>query len=272
MSSRLGFRMRSRLAHVRLCLIALSTLILCVNLALSQSAQTGERQTGVLRLRVRVKLGETTRGLARKRFFLLKGSLEQNREALETAANATVVSRDCYYSKLGVSQALLNWLKENDCESVYCKEIEDTEVAGPKAVPEFSAAMDLSEKEFGNRALARKWLTTNLPDKVRNGFYRDRQASLRDVLKKAEALSGSTVLSVMTDRNGTAYFTDLEPGTYVLSNLISTELGQSSVVWNCEVSVKRGDIATEKPYLVSNRNDRNVKCVGVEKPLPACDK
>jgi len=42
------------------------------------------------------------------------------------------------------------------------------------------------------------------------------------------------------------------------------------VTWNCEVQVKPGDLATEKPYMVSNRKDRNVKCVGVEKPKPVC--
>ena len=76
----------------------------------------------------------------------------------------------------------------------------------------------------------------------------------------------------MTDRNGTAYFTDLVPGTYVLSGLIPIELDQTSVSWNCEVQIKPGDIATEKPYLVSNTKDRNVKCVAVEKPLPSCEK
>jgi hypothetical protein len=219
-----------------------------------------------------VKAGESTRGLSRKRFFLIKGSLEQNHQSLETAAKTTVLSRDCYFSNIGASQALINWLRENDCESVYCKEIEETDVSGAKAIPEFSTAMSAVEKEFGDRELARKWLTTNLPDKLRDGFYRDRQQKLREIVKQAETLSGATVMSVMTDSKGTAYFTDLEPGTYVLSNLIATELGQTSVVWNCEVSVKQGDIATEKPYLVSNRNDRNVKCVGVEKPLPPCNK
>ena len=29
-------------------------------------------------------------------------------------------------------------------------------------------------------------------------------------------------------------------------------------------------LATEKPYLVSNRKDRNVKCIGTEKPMPVC--
>jgi hypothetical protein len=76
----------------------------------------------------------------------------------------------------------------------------------------------------------------------------------------------------MTDTNGTAYFTDLEPGSYLLTSLLPIEVGQAAASWNCDVQIKPGDIATEKPYLVSNRKDRNVKCVAIEKPLPTCAK
>jgi len=242
-------------------------LLLMMTVVLAQ--QPAARQTGVLRLRVRVKADDSAplRGLARKRFFLIPGTLEQNRALIDAMERQALVSRDCYYQKIGASAALIGWLRESDCESVYCRGVEQEFVSGPKAVPEFAVAYAASQKEFGNDETARQWLTTNLAPDVRDGFYRSRQTILASLLKQG----GPEVHSVMTDRNGTAYFTDLGPGTYVLSNLIPTELGQTFVTWNCEVQVKPGDLATEKPYLVSNRKDRNVKCVGVEKPKPVCN-
>ena len=241
-------------------------LLLMMTVVLAQ--QPPARQTGVLRLRVRVKADDSAplRGLARKRFFLIPGTLEQNRALIDSIEHQALMSRDCYYLKIGASAALIGWLRESDCESVYCRGVEQEFVSGPKAVPEFAVAYAASQKEFGNDETARQWLTTNLSPDVRDGFYRSRQTVLEALLKQG----GPQVHSVMTDRNGTAYFTDLGPGTYVLSNLIPTELGQTFVTWNCEVQVKPGDLATEKPYLVSNRKDRNVKCVGVEKPKPVC--
>jgi len=245
------------------------TVVVLLLLTLPATSGLTQSPTGVLRIRVRVKADDAAplRGLARKRFFLIPGTLEQNRALIDAIERQPLVTRDCYYRKLDASQALIDWLKAGDCESVYCREVEQEFVAGPKAVPEFAAAFVKSQTEFGGDATGRKWLTTNLDPNIRDGFYRDRQAVISTLLKQ----SAFPALSVMTDRNGTAYFTDLGPGTYVLSNVVPTELGQTAVSWNCEVQVKQGDLATEKPYLISNKKDRLVKCVGLEKPIPACN-
>lgn len=251
--------------------IILLALLVTLPLAITHS-QNPAQQTGVLRLRTKVKLSDSAplRGLARKRFFLVPGSLEQNRALVNAIESQPLVTRDCYYQKNGASAALIGWLKEDDCESVYCREIEQEFVSGPKAVPEFATAFAASEKEFGSAATALKWITTNLPPNLRDGFYRDRKGVLDSLLKQAQTTSGVPIQSVMTDRNGTAFFTDLGPGTYVLSNLVPTELGQTVATWNCEVTIKPDDLATEKPYLISNRKDKLVKCVAVEKPAPPC--
>jgi len=249
--------------------LVLFTILLMVTVVLAHSQQPAARQTGVLRLRVKVKADDSSpsRGLMRKRFFLIPGTLEQNRALITAIEQQPLTTRDCYYKQHGASAALINWLQEGDCESVYCRSIEHDFVTGSKAVPEFAIAFAKGQSEFGRDELAREWLTTNLSADLRDGFYRDRQHMLTALLKQGES---GMIQSVMTDRNGTAYFTELGPGTYVLSNLLPTEVGQSLVTWNCEVQMKAGDLATEKPYFISNRKDKTVKCVGVEKPMPVC--
>lgn len=250
--------------------LVLASLLLSIACA-AQTPPVPQSARAVLRLKVKVKSGDTARGLSRKRFFLIRGSLEQNKNVVAAIERRSLVSRDCYYRNAGASEALIKWLKDNDCESVYCREIQPEDIEGAAAVPEFLRAAAIGEREFGTRELGRKWLTVNLPDKLRDGFYKSRQNDLQLSLKQAEEVSGSRVLSVMTDRNGTAYFTGLEPGAYTLSNILMTEIGETTASWNCEVQVKQDDRAFEKPYLISNRKDKNVKCVAVEKPLPVCE-
>lgn len=237
-------------------------------LAMVSSAQTPDGARGVIRLKVRVKTGTKTSGLSRKRFFLIPGTLEQNKALFQAAASGSVRSRDCYYRSIGASEALIKWLQEGDCESVYCREIASEDV---QAVPEFQRALAAGEQEFSNRDLARKWLTVNLPENIRDGFYKTRQTELQRLIKQAEETAGSSIRSVMTDTKGTAFFTELPLGTYVISNLLPTENANSSIFWNCELQVKAGDLANEKAFLISNVREGPVRCLGTEKPLPVCN-
>ena len=267
-----GARRNTRLRMVRSGFFIAVPIILVVAVTLLQLPASGQSSNGrgVVRLRVKSKLGGETKSLARKRFFLVKGNLEQNKLLIETIEKTPALGRSCYYRGIGASEALIDWLKNNDCESIYCRELEAKDVEGDAAVPEFKLAYAKGEKEFGNQNLARAWITVNLPEDIRSGFYRKQQAVIQALLKQAEESSKAKVISVMTDRNGTAYFTELEPGAYVVTNLVPTEFGGNSLLWTCEINVKPGDLATERPFTLSNQKDRQVKCVAVEKPLPAC--
>ena len=143
-------------------------------------------------------------------------------------------------------------------------------------MPEFQRAVAAGEKEFGSRELARKWVTINLANELRSGFYKLQQQSLQAFIKQTESLSQAKVMSVMTDRNGTAYFTDLGPGEYVISSILPIEVGGSSSLWNCPITLRPDDLTTEKPWLIINSGnkdpkDARFKCVSVERPLPLCE-
>jgi hypothetical protein len=256
-------------------MLPLVLLLVSAGRVLDYAGQTPNAATngrGVIRLKVKVKPVSPATGLARKRFFLIKGSLDDNRTLIETLQRQPFISRACYYRGIGASEALIAWLQRYDCESVYCREVDDwQEVA---AVPEFKLAVAAGEKEFGNRELARKWLTVNLAEQIRDGYYRKQQQDLHSLL----ANSTARVTSVMTDQKGTAYFTDIEPGTYVLSNIIRTEGNETSSLWNCEIKVAAGDISLvmDRPFQISNTRDmkpamlKQTKCFSEEQPLPAC--
>jgi len=266
-------RLGQRLAVARTPALVFILLLLAVWCGGQTGSTLPEGPRGVLHLRVKLKTSETAKslsGLSRKRFFLIKGSAEQNKTLIEAMDRQPLLTRDCYYTRAGATPSLINWLKENDCESVYCRELVSEDVEGPHAVSEFASALTAGEKTFGNRQLALKWLTVNLPESLRDGFYRQRQNEIASLIKQAETASGAKVMSVMTDRNGSAFFTDLEAGSYTLSNIVGTEIGPVVSLWNCDVQIKADDLTSEKVYTISNRKDRNVKCVAVEKPLPAC--
>jgi hypothetical protein len=236
--------------------------------------QTPQAARGVIRLKVKFKSGEITKELPRKRFFLIKGSLDDNRSLIEKIKQTSVMSRECYYRGKGASEALITWLNENDCDSVYCREIEAKYLNGSDAVPEFQAAYNQGLRDFNAPELARRWLTVNLPADIRDGFYNEKQRLINNLITQAQTTTTTIVMSVMTDRKGTAYLTDIEPGTYTISNLVGSETAKTSILWACEKEVKAVDlaIAMRRPFTLSNETDPKVKCEIVERPLPACEK
>src|SRR6266480_4879329 len=162
--------------------------------------QTPPAPRGVIRLKARYKTGDAPKDLPRKRFFLIKGSLEDNKGLIEKMKQTDLLSRECYYRSNGASETLIKWLKDNDCESVYCREIEERYVTGGEAVPEFQTAYRQGLRDLKTPVLARRWLTTNLSPEMRAGFYSRKQEVVSALVAQAESASKTKVMSVMTDR------------------------------------------------------------------------
>ena len=262
----------SLINHTTIRLIILCALLVAIFSASFSAHTQSPPAHGVVRLKVKYKTGDATKELPRRRFFLIKGSLEQNRELIDRIKQTSTLSRECYYRGRGASEALINWLKDSDCESVYCRQIEEKYLTGPSAVPEFQTAYEQAKRELKYDELARRWLTNYLPAEVRSGFYDEKQKTTQSLLSFAEATTKTGVVSVMTDRKGTAYFTNIEPGTYTISNLVASETEKTSILWICEREIKAVDlgVAMKRPLTLSNEKDPKVKCEVVERPLPAC--
>jgi hypothetical protein len=228
---------------------------------------------GVIRLKVRYKSEQGMKDLPRKRFFLIKGSLDENKSLIEKLKQAVVTSRDCYYRAQSASAPLIKWLKDHDCESPYCREIEDKYLSGAEVVPEFQAAFAQASSELKDREVARRWLTNYLRPELRFGFYEQTQKTIQTLFADAEAATRAPVMSIMTDRKGTAYLTNIEPATYTISNLVGSETEKTNILWICEREVKATDLGTamKRPLMLSNEKDPKVKCEIVERPLPACN-
>ena len=251
------------------------SIICCFALCLSYDAHTQTSQTarGVIRLKVRYKSAASTKDLPRKRFFLIKGSLDQNQSLIQQIKQTDVASRECYYRAHGASEQLVKWLDENDCESVYCREIEAKYIDSNQAVPEFKAAYNQALKELKTPEVARRWLPNYLPVELRDGYYKTKTQTIEALVKQAETTTGKPVMSIMTDRKGTAYLTDIDPGVYTISNLIGSETDKGTILWICEREVKATDlyIAMKRPFTLSNEKDPKVKCEVIERPLPVCN-
>lgn len=206
------------------------------------------------------KIGPKKEPPFRKRFYLLRGGLEANKDLVERLRTVEPSSRECFYCRSKASPAFIDWLKEKNCETPYCREITAEDV---KKVPEFLTAYQKGLKQFRRPELARKWITTNLPTGLREGIYRQKKTLL------ASLLGGATpIQSVMTDSNNAeANFIDIPMGEkkaekFFVSNLLPVEVDGKGYIWACEIEVTAGKLAT---LLLHTK-----KCETIVRPLPAC--
>lgn len=226
--------------------------------------------SGLLEVSGRVKIGGKLEKLERKRFYLLRGGLAENKNLIEKLKTAELVSRDCFYSQINASPQFICWLKEENCESPYCRAVEKPEI---ETVPEFKAAYQKGLKQFGNRpAIAQKWLTTNLAPPFREGFYLKQKSLLANLLSGIKPLQSAMTDSVTVK----AIFIDIplnlnnkKEETFLVSNLLPLEVGDKSYIWACETSI--GADKLEKLVLKVPEGDKPIKgCEVIIKDLPVC--
>jgi hypothetical protein len=194
--------------------------------------------------------------LTRKRFYL--SSCPFNLDKIQTARRAP--TRRSYYTNAKASPQLIKWLEDNNCDTVYCRALEQREVtcaAGDAAcVPEFVRAYNEALKKLkGNVELARKWVTNYAPlsaPELRIGFYQEKSKWLDAAIKEAERAAGlpaGAIRTAMTDRRGVAYFYDLCPGTYYISNVAPIEVDGEELLWETTAITIKALKANEQDQL-----------------------
>jgi len=191
--------------------------------------------------------------LARKHFYLSSSPFNlANNVSLKTAP-----SLRSYYHNVGASPQLIAWLEENNCETIYCRELTEAEVkcegSDPgKCVPEFTRAYrNALGKLGGNQELARKWITNYEPlssANLRTGFFEAKRDWLKRAVEAIEKQVGSDfrIRSTTADKDGIAFFYDLCPGTYYVSSIAPIDIAGAGLLWE-----------TPKPIRVEGPPDVN---------------
>jgi hypothetical protein len=162
--------------------------------------------------------------LARKRLFLLR------RSAFGAGGPDWAAMPRRADHREGASPQLRGWLARQDCDTLYCPELEAEFAEAVKTVPEFRRAYDEGLRKYRSKRLALKWLAVNFPLRnVRAEYYRRKRAWLEEAGRRT-----GKVVSFMTDEKGRAVLSGFAPGEYYISNLLPLEEG--GAVWDCKVT------------------------------------
>lgn len=224
------------LAHCRHLLLA----GLLLTASLPAVGQT-ESAVGSLDVVGRVKVEGKVEKLSRKRFYLVRGGLQENKALVDRIKAAEITSRDCYYTQAKASPQLICWLQAENCESPYCRDID---TAAVERVPEFQTAYKKGLTQFRARApIALDWLTTHLSANLLSGYYRRQKTLIGTVLGTVKPIQSSMTDSVTVK----AIFIDIPVSgsdtkkgeTFLVSNVLPIEIGMKSYVWTCEIDISR---------------------------------
>ena len=183
--------------------------------------------------------------LARKRFYL--SSAPFNLITIVNLKSAPLLRQ--YYQNAGGSPQLINWLEQNYCDTIYCRELTPNEVKcdgtnSQKCVPEFLTAYRSALEDLkGDDELARKWITNYEPLsslKLRIGFYESKMNWLKGAAESIARRLGSNdkLKWSITDKDGTAFFYDLCPGAYYISSIAPIEIDGVAIFWETDKPVK----------------------------------
>lgn len=202
--------------------------------------------------------------LARKRFYIFPGGLAENQALIDRIKAAQVTPRDCFYVALKASPCYLAWLREENCETPFCRVIKQDDIT---AVPEFQAAYNKGLPLYGRKPdIAMSWILNNMSDDLVSGYYRHQKGVIEKILSGTKPLQSSMTTSTGAD----ATFVDLpaadRPTKYLVSNLLPVEIDDKSYVWACEVDVQRNRPAALPLTLDPKRKN----CSLVIKELRSC--
>lgn len=205
--------------------------------------------------------------IARQRFYL--SSCPFNLAKMPNLGRAP--SRRSYYTSVKASPQLIKWLETNNCDTVYCRDLTPSEVTckttDANCVPEFTEAYAAAlGKLNGNADLARRWVTNYgklSSAELRVGFH-DAKMKWLDAavaaIEKASNLPPGTIRPAVTDRQGIAYFYDLCPGTYYVSNIAPTEIEGGPFVWETgAIKVEKADKSGRTPVTLATAQKKGKK-------------
>ncbi|HEX8846941.1 MAG TPA: hypothetical protein VF791_20025 [Pyrinomonadaceae bacterium] len=195
------------------------------------------------------KAGDAVTPLTRKRFYLSTKPFNLDGRNL-----GAVPTRESYYKSVGASPELINWLETNNCDTIFCRELELKELTckttDKDCVREFVDAYAEALRQLKKPELARRWVTNygklSSPE-LSTGFYLKKKQWLDGIIGKsgkvekpgavrlieqADGLAPGAIRTAMTDMKGEAYFYGLCPNSYYVSSIAPVEVEGESFIWD----------------------------------------